>query len=1254
MEKLTYSIEVQDNGTAVIKNFAAQGKDASTSMEGMSTSLDKSAGVFGKMSEMASGALGSIGKLGGALPGIVGNFETLGRMIENVSKGISASGEGWKLTLAGIGQGMTNFATLILTLVGGSIQKVLTSLGVLPEVEKTTTSMFERIKTKVDSVANSMVESVRGVAPNITDLVTSAVKGLLSIADRAFETLKSAAVKAFEYVKGVISKAWSAIKGLVSKTDETMGETILANIKAGRAAKATAAYEKISKQTPEDVHKMAEAIKAEGKAAEQAAEGHKSWSRNLAESLGIVSKGQTTLEKFWTVLKEMAKGAAAGAALGGAGGPTGAGVGGIFGTVLGGMSGAANAAKTAASAAAISWGVLVGEILAAFYALKKFFDLAVAGAVTVKVAESYKRMFSDMPEFLDRMNKATMGIVDDTQLMQRATEAAFRGLKPDQIILMFNAAAEASKRSGVSMEESIDGVFNAVNNLQTLGLRKLFGTEQQTVMEQYSLKINKLTTDFDDFDKRQAILNFLVRETSDGIKVQATAMEDLASGVLGLKKDLGELWESVKTVAVVLAGVLVEAVNLVKLAFQEVGIVVSGFMVVLYKFLDVITLGKAGYGEMAEKIMDYNIQLQKSALETMVKLGKVPLEMAEATAGKLAETATGVPVAGAGGPAMRAAAEARVEEAKDLAQRVLDEKEKTKITAEETTKQEAIAKEYYDMLQTLEEKSFELTADGIEREYKHLENEYNRYVDIAERAHHDVLEIDKWYVVAKEALDRKAATETIKTRKEEMNKALDIQKQQADIYKTQVADIEKQVVNVKELYAENVRLVGTYDQQKDLIARITEERIRQVKITQPNNTLAAQQATYLKQNQAIQQATLPFQTLGVTSLKDEVTILERKKAALAEIRRLYEAGLATQRDLLNATIAYGEAAEKAFPNTQKMYSDLLEENKNKLADIDKMQGDASVRNKARAEESSRFAAEAARIAAIEKPSPADIKAAADKYKPSTDAFEKYKALVTEPLIIPPPNTVALEAKINEMVLLIKKIEEATKDMKLSIDTSETMAKLDALKTKIENLKALMGGLGAGMSAIGSMTSVTSFEGEGSTRKPLSEKIQELIGEFGSLENVASAIESRIQFVGASAEFTKLQAKLASVESFFPGLSNVVQLTQAGWTIAQNIPLWMQQQAMAILDIKTAMEQSRLKMLEYNILGNYQHGTPYVPATGLYKLDVGERVTPANQNTTFGNISINVPPGTTQSQARAIADELVKLMKYKRAGEFGRA
>jgi hypothetical protein len=68
-----------------------------------------------------------------------------------------------------------------------------------------------------------------------------------------------------------------------------------------------------------------------------------------------------------------------------------------------------------------------------------------------------------------------------------------------------------------------------------------------------------------------------------------------------------------------------------------------------------------------------------------------------------------------------------------------------------------------------------------------------------------------------------------------------------------------------------------------------------------------------------------------------------------------------------------------------------------------------------------------------------------------------------------------------------------------------------------------------------------------------------------------------------------------------------------------------------------------------VLDSFASGTDYVPRTGLYKLHAGEKVTPANQNTTsFGNINITINGGVDDpaTAAKKLVAEMEKEMRRR--------
>lgn len=172
-------------------------------------------------------------------------------------------------------------------------------------------------------------------------------------------------------------------------------------------------------------------------------------------------------------------------------------------------------------------------------------------------------------------------------------------------------------------------------------------------------------------------------------------------------------------------------------------------------------------------------------------------------------------------------------------------------------------------------------------------------------------------------------------------------------------------------------------------------------------------------------------------------------------------------------------------------------------------------------------------------------------------------------------------------------------------------------------------------------------GEGSSRKPITEKIQEIIDEFGGLDKALTGMEVQINVAELSAEYNKLAAKLAQVERIIPDMS-----AMASWaggspyvsgpivqTVTDLIAEYTEQ--MKILIMK--MDLERLKGY-----GSMQSGG-IVPRTGLYKLHEGERVI-SKSITSSPVYNFNI----SGQDPKAICNEIAKQLKYKRSGALAEA
>jgi hypothetical protein len=172
-------------------------------------------------------------------------------------------------------------------------------------------------------------------------------------------------------------------------------------------------------------------------------------------------------------------------------------------------------------------------------------------------------------------------------------------------------------------------------------------------------------------------------------------------------------------------------------------------------------------------------------------------------------------------------------------------------------------------------------------------------------------------------------------------------------------------------------------------------------------------------------------------------------------------------------------------------------------------------------------------------------------------------------------------------------------------------------------------------------------GIGSTKKPITEKIQEIIDEFGGLEKALSSMEAEINLAEISAEYKKLEAKLAQVERILPEMSAAASRAggspYVGGPIVQTVKDLMAEytEQMRILEMK----------MEYYMLrssGSYQGGISYVPRTGPYILHQGESVRPRNVSSsiTVNNYISGV------NDVQAIGDSITKILKYNLNQELG--
>jgi hypothetical protein len=245
-----------------------------------------------------------------------------------------------------------------------------------------------------------------------------------------------------------------------------------------------------------------------------------------------------------------------------------------------------------------------------------------------------------------------------------------------------------------------------------------------------------------------------------------------------------------------------------------------------------------------------------------------------------------------------------------------------------------------------------------------------------------------------------------------------------------------------------------------------------------------------------------------------------------------------------------------------------------------------------------------------------------------NAFDKFKTEMTEKLKI--PTSVDIQPALDELDKLIKEASQREIVIKVRTEGGESESGVNVWGIPIGDF---FGGGGAEGEAN------INFFGIGSTRKPIMEKIREIIGEFGGLGQAMAGMEAEINVAELSMEYKKFDAKLNEITQSFAQTANMMFMH--GYSYNPDMSVFNQVTA----DLVEQMRILQMKM-DYETLKGYGGSMQIggiVPKTGLYTLHEGEKV--VSKNLSMGDIHIHVEGG------QDVTKTLVKTLKYKLSSEL---
>ncbi|MBI5410176.1 MAG: hypothetical protein HZA14_12500 [Nitrospirae bacterium] len=207
------------------------------------------------------------------------------------------------------------------------------------------------------------------------------------------------------------------------------------------------------------------------------------------------------------------------------------------------------------------WLAVTATIAAAWITVQKAMDFAEAGARAIQSEESFRNVAhaygEDAKELLATMRKTSAGIIDDSNLMQRAVKGLQQGLSGQQIIQILEVSRAAARNAGTDIVSAFDGITNAVAN-QTLRGLKMYGLiiDQKKALDDYAKAINVSTDALTEQQQTQALANAAIAEGQRQMKALREITENASEALQKFHAEQDELKETMGKGLIVAASAL--------------------------------------------------------------------------------------------------------------------------------------------------------------------------------------------------------------------------------------------------------------------------------------------------------------------------------------------------------------------------------------------------------------------------------------------------------------------------------------------------------------------------------------------------------------------------------------------------------------------------------------------------------------------------------------------------------------------------
>jgi hypothetical protein len=174
-------------------------------------------------------------------------------------------------------------------------------------------------------------------------------------------------------------------------------------------------------------------------------------------------------------------------------------------------------------------------------------ELTKLGAQAIRVEDGFRNLMqsigSTSEEALGQLRAASLGTIDDTNLMLSANRAVMLGVvqSSEQLAGLLNAAAERGRNLGVGTAQAFDNIVTGIGRMSPLILDNLgILTGGEKAFDTYAQSIGKTAEQLTDAERKQFLVNKVLADATPLTNDAATAFERLAAQQENFRTNLGK------------------------------------------------------------------------------------------------------------------------------------------------------------------------------------------------------------------------------------------------------------------------------------------------------------------------------------------------------------------------------------------------------------------------------------------------------------------------------------------------------------------------------------------------------------------------------------------------------------------------------------------------------------------------------------------------------------------------------------------